>query len=356
MFVGYFPQEWLAFLIIGALCAVLFGVLFGIRHEIKSFKSLFVLIAVTFVLIFSSNAFDELYLHNFADNGETHAKPLYGCSKLEEYLETVPEYRNPIPANWKDIIDQPECRTGVITTIFISYLFAWSSVFFLSYFFCVAFRLAKNQLQVSVKQDVEESRDTKTKPPSTDQSLAPVKHNIKESKHTEIESLNADENQDIPSEEYTFASLGEDAETLAKWIFHNICIGDNHQEDGWDGHIFREFIMQDFKYDSEQKTKFKAGFKGEENSANIKVNFTWKSFLGMKNKARSKERIIEILEWKAECARTRLRILLGKFVAHCENEKNKYHNSDFFNPNIKNIPEFFKDVKSIAEKLKSELK
>jgi hypothetical protein len=318
MFIGYFPQEWILFLSIGAICAAFLGVIFGIRCDIKSFKGFAILLAVILSLLVSSIAFDFHYFHEFADNGETHPKPLYGCSDLQRYLETVPAFRNPSPSTWKDLIEQSECRSGAIATILVSSILAWSSVFLLFAFFCLVLRFGLNRVCISTTQDLS-APNIPIATPST--AIC----------------------QEISSE-YFIASLDGDkeAEKLIECIFHNICIGDNEQPDGWDGHIFREFIIQDFKRDQLQKKTFKEGFKVKGNEAGKKVNITWTSFLALKNRAPSEETAKEILEWKAMCAKTSPRTLLGKFVMYYEeNGKN---------------PEFFKDVISIAEKLKSELK
>lgn len=318
MFIGYFPQEWILFLSIGALCAALLGVFLGMRHDVKSFKALAILLTVILSLVVSSIVFDFHYLHKFADSGETYPKPLYGCSDLQKYLEAVPVFRNPSSSTWKDLTEQPECLSGAIATILVSSVLAWSGVFLLCAFFYIALRFGLNRVRTPQKQDVI-THNLSTAPSSTDIY------------------------QDIPFE-YTIASLNGDdqAEGIIDCIFENICIGDNEQPDGWDGHIFREFIIQDFKRDQEQKKTFKEGFKVRGNEAGKKINITWTSFLALKNRAPSEETAKEILEWKAMCAKTSLRTLLGKFVMYYEN-------------NGKN-PKFFKDVTTIPEKFESELK
>ena len=152
--------------------------------------------------------------------------------------------------------------------------------------------------------------------------------------------------QDIPSE-YTIGSLDgdEEAEKLMECLLNNICIGQAQQPDGWDGHIFREFIIQDYKHNEERKNIFKEGFKIKGNEVDKKVNITWTSFNGIKNRAPSRETVIAILEWKARCDKTPLKTLLGKFVAYCGNTNNRLNN-----------PDFFKAAAPITEIFKSELK
>ncbi len=320
MFIGYFPQEWILFLNVGAICAALLGVLVGMRHDVKSFKILALLLTVILSLVISSIAFDFHYLHEFADNGETYPKPLYDCSDLQKYLETVSAFRNPSPSTWKDLIEQPECSSGAISTIIVSSVLAWGSVFALFVFFCTVLRLGLNKVSTAFRSQNEQNQ------------------NIQD---TKIQSLIIDAIQDTIPSEYTMASLDEDAIKLIDCIFRRICVGNNEQPDGWDGHIFREFIIKDFERDQEQKKTFKEGFKAKGNKTGEKVNITWTSFLALKNRALSEEAIKEILEWKAMVAKTSLRTLLGKFVVHYEKKKENL--------------EFFKDVAPIAKKIKSEL-
>ncbi len=344
MFVGYFPQDGLMFLIIGALCTALFGILFGMFREVKSFKGLFVLFLVTIGLIASSVAFDHPYLREFEENGETYPEPLFGCSGLQKHIEERTGTATPLEFNtWESFIKQPECRTGVLATISISYLFAWSSVFFLFYFFSAAFRLVKNQFQASVKQHVEENRDTKTKPPSTVQFQAPVKQDAEE--HCKTEPPNTDENQDIPFE-YTYASLDEDAIALIDCICDQISTKKNNKASpGWDGEIFRNFVLHGFKHYPQREEKFQKGFKekGEQGGQHEKVNYLWSSFSALGSRGLANKTAIRILEWRAACTETPLRTLLGEFIVYYEK-------------NGKNRAEFFENIKPIAEKIKSELK
>lgn len=229
-------------------------------------------------------------------------------------METIPAFRNPLPSTWKNIIEQPECRSGAITTILFSCTIAWSSIFLLFAFLYLALKFGFNRIRVPVKLGAS-IQNTEITPPNTDASQA------------------------IPFE-YTLASLDgdEDAEKLIKCIIRNICVGGDHQPDNWDGHIFREFIIQDFnlKRNSERKKIFKDGFKVEGEKNDKKVNIRWTSFLGLKNRAPSEETTREILEWKALCDEMPLRILLGKFIV--------YYKAKGKNPN------FLKEIKSIEEK------
>lgn len=240
MFIGYFPDEWILFLSIGAFIAALFGLYSGLRHDVKSIKPLFILVTVIFPLIASSIAFDFYYLHTFSDNGETHPKPLYGCSDLEKYLEKIPAFRNPSPSTWKDLIEQPDCRSGAIVTILVSSLLAWSGVFLLFAFFCLMLRFCLIQIRTTAKPDL----------------------NIY---NNEMPLSNTDIIQDIPSE-YTIESLDGDekAEKLMECLLNNICIGQDQQPDGWDGHIFREFIIQDSSIMKKGKTNSRKDLRSKE--------------------------------------------------------------------------------------------
>lgn len=314
MFIGYFPDEWILFLGIGAICAALFGLLLGMRHDVKSFKALAILLTAILSLIVSSIAFDFHYLHTFSNNGETHPKPLYGCSNLEKYLEKVPVFLNPSPATWKDLTEQSECRSGAIATILVSSLLAWSSVFLLFAFFYIALRFGINRVRTSTTQGVI-IHDTAIEPPSIDVY------------------------QEIPLE-YTLASLDEDASKLVNCICSHISASKTDQSAGWDGHVFMDFIYN--KLNSEQKEVFKGGLKAKGNEIGKKVNMTWTSFTSLKNRGISSDRTKEILEWNAICTKTPLRTLLEKFVIYYEkNGKN---------------PKFSKDIAPISEKLKSGLK
>lgn len=235
-------------------------------------------------------------------------------------METVPAFRNSSPSTWKDIIEQPECRSGAITTILFSCIIAWSSIFLLFAFLYLVLKLGFNRIRVPVKLGAS-IQNTEITPPNTDSSQA------------------------IPFE-YTFASLDgdKDIEKLIKCIIRNICVGGDQQPNGWDGHVFREFIIQGYnpKRNSERKKVFKGGFKVEGEKTGKRVNITWTSFLGLKNRAPSEETTREILEWKAMCDEMPLRTLLGKFIV-------------YYQDNGKN-PTFLKEIKSIEEKFKSELK
>ncbi len=310
MFTGYFPQEWILFLSIGAICAALLGVIFGMRRDIKSFKALTILLAVILSLIVSSIAFDFHYLHEFADNGETYPRPLYGCPDLQRYLETIPAFRNPSPSTWKDIIEQPECGFGIIATVLVSSVLAWGSIFLLSVFFYLILRFGLDRIRTSTKQDVSV-------------------HNAS------IMSPSVEICQDIPLE-YTVDSLKNNE--LLKQLCQRISTSYRDQETGWDGHIFRDFILDDF-IDS-QKQVFKKGFKDGDNGK--KVSFNWGSFQSLTNRGISENFVIEILEWKAECSNISMQKLLEKFNMYYKRKSQKKE-------------EFFKNIATIAEKLKSEL-
>ena len=103
-------------------------------------------------------------------------------------------------------------------------------------------------------------------------------------------------------------------------------------------------MIQGFKskQNSERKKLFKDGFKVEGEKTGKKVNITWGSFLGLKNRAPSEETTREILEWKAMCDEMPIRTLLGKFIVYYK-DNGKSRN-------------FFEEIKSIEEKFKSELK
>lgn len=316
MFIGYFPQEWIVFLSIGAICAAFLGVIFGIRCDIKSFKALVILLTVIFSLVISSIAFDFHYLHKFSDNGETYEKPIYGCSNLQRYLETIPDFRNPSPSEWKNHIEQPECRFGAITTIIVSSAFAWSSIFVLFAFFYTVSRFGLNEFLTVFHLHNKQSQNTQ---------------------NTDIQLSITGVTQDIILSEYAAASLDDDANKLVNCICHHISASNTGQLDGWDGHVFRDFIFDDLT--SEQEKSFKTGFKDGENSE--KVGIKWNAFQGLKGRGISKKTAIKIFEWKAMCTNTSLRKLLGKFVVYYEKKGRN--------------PEFFKDVAPIAEKIKSEL-
>lgn len=311
MFIGYFPQEWTIFLNIGALCAVLFGVFLGIRSDVKPFKDLVILLVMIFSLLVSSIIFDSHFLHKFADNGETYPKPLYGCPDLQKYLEATPDFRNPLPSTWKEIIEQPECRSGAIATILVSSALAWGSAFLLSVFFCLMLRFGLNRVRTSTTQEVIVT-DTLIAPSSTDT------------------------HQDI-SFEYTVDSL-EEYEVWLEHLCDRISTKYRDQKTGWDGHVFRDFILDGFT--DIQKKVFKEGFKDGENG--IKVSFNWGSFQSLTNRGISKEFVIEILGWKAECSKISMRKLLEGFNMYYKRKNKKKE-------------EFFKDVVPIADKLKSEL-
>jgi hypothetical protein len=314
MFIGYFPQEWILFLSIGAICAALLGVLLGMRHDLKSFKVLTALLAVILSLIASSIAFDFHYLHEFADNGETYPRPLYGCSDLQRYLETVPAFRNPSPSTWKDLVEQSECRSGAIATVLVSSVLVWGNIFLLSVFFCLMLRFGLNRVRTPEKQDVI-THNSSTAPPSTDIY------------------------QDIPFE-YTIASLDKDAKELVDRICHHISASKSGQLAGWDGYVFLDFVWS--KLNSEQKEVFKGGLKTKGDDTSRKVNMTWTSFTGLKGRGIAPDRTKEILEWNAICTKRPLRTLLEEFVIYYE-KKGKN-------------PELFKDIAPISEKLKSGLK
>ena len=316
MFIGYFSQEWILFLSIGAICAACLGVLFGMRHDVKSFKIFALLLTVILSLVISSIVFDFHYLHEFSDNEKTYPKPLYGCSDLQKYLETIPAFRNPSPSTWKDLIEQPECSSGAIATIIVSSVLAWGSVFALFVFFCTVLRLGLNKVSTAFRPQSKQSQDVQ---------------------NTEIQSPIIDVTQDTISSEYTAASLDEDTNELLNCICRHISASKTGQLDGWDGHIYRDFILDDLT--SEQEKRFKTGFRDGENSERIGIK--WNAFQGLKGRGISKKTAIKIFEWKAICINTSLRKLLGKFVVYYE-KKGKN-------------PEFFKDVAPIAKKIKSEL-
>lgn len=312
MLVGYFPQEWLGFLIVGAILSVAIGCALAFRLPLTSSKHIAGAIAISLCFGLLSVAFDYYYLHalHTLASGEysTLAKPITGCQALTNYLSDKASGDPMTYEGWKQAISDGRCGVGSAVTMIISCLLAWCTVTASSYSvmtlikFALAFATENPQKDVVIADHVSEIED------------ANEHENLEEETENTV-SIEANQPTVLPDQH----RVDQKTSKLLKDTYKLLVVyGKGEVKKCPIGEMLRDFLWKEL--DLKKNKAFNYDLKI---SKEPYIGLTYSSFMAIKDRGTSQDAIFHLFEWASYCKQRSLEGLILEFNDFYKEKRNK---------------------------------